>query len=99
MPDRRNVYKVIIRNRVLPGLLLDWDLAGESEFATLKGAATRRRIAARKCRNAYDTGILTPGGHIVHYTEASMPHLAVAKPVDPRPKKRKLTPRNPHYGE
>lgn len=97
MPNSPKMYKVIVRNRVLPGLLLDWDLQGESAFATLKGALTRLPIAARKRRNAYDVGILTPGGHIAHYTEATFPWLAVAKPVDPRPKKRKLTPRNPRY--
>lgn len=84
------MYKVIIRNLRKPGLFLDWDMEGESTFATVKGAQTRRKVVARKFR-AYDTGVLTPGGHIIDYQDATHPELAVAQPATV--KKRKLTPR------
>jgi hypothetical protein len=82
------MYKVIVRNRRLPGLIFAWDLTGESQFKTLKGAKGRQATAARKYR-AFDTAILTPSGDLLHITAAT--HPAFAKPA--AIKKRKLTPR------
>lgn len=88
------VYKVLIRNRPV-GRLLEWDMRGESAWPTLKGAEGRRKKAARKYR-AFDTAILSPQGeYLLHYHEATHPHLAELKPTFP--KKVRLTPRNPAY--
>lgn len=89
------LYKVVIRNKRTVGPFIDWDLAGESTWATPKGANGRRVVVARKFAG-YDTGVLTPGGHIIYLTPALRPWLAMLKPVKP-PKKRKLTPRDPNY--
>lgn len=88
------MYKVIIRNRRLPGLILEWDMAGESEFKTLKGATSRRVVAAHIHR-AYDTAILTPGGFLLQVTDALAPEYATPAGI----KKRKLVPRNPDYAK
>lgn len=100
---RKKDYVVIIRSDTSQDHLhrncdaIGWDLEGESSYATSKGAETRRKKVANKFPR-FDTGVLTPGGMIIYLTKALRPWLNRPAPV-PRPKKRILVPRNPHYGE
>jgi len=99
-------YKVIVRSDVSQDHLhrvpdaIGWDLKGESAWATVKGAESRRKVVARKFPR-YDTGVLTPGGHIIQLTKAPRPWLNEPE-YQRKPaaiKKRRLTPRNPNYGK
>lgn len=87
-------FRVVIRNK-RNGPFLEWDMAGESAWPTLKGAESRRQKVARKFPQ-FDNGIRSAQGEfIVNYHEATHPHLAELKPTFP--KKVRLTPHNPAY--
>lgn len=102
MPPRPKVYKVVLCNILIQGpnntYGFEWDLVGESTWATLKGAESRRKIVARKFPQ-YDTALQRIGGDIVfNLHHAWEPHLR-ARDWMPKPpgriKKRKLQPRDP----